>query len=337
MVKYLISEIFADQTANSKAKDDIKNTLKNNGYKELNVNSSNKRVGISQRFALIRNWYKLADKLNKGDEVVLQVPLVNKILIFNKIVKKIKSRGVHITLIIHDVDSLRALTLRRKIRLFLERPDNIYKYADKIIVHNEAMKKVFIDKGVSESKLVVLEIFDYLISEDKLPKNIEYGNDIIVAGALGKHKAGYLYKEIKNLNFNLYGIGYTAKFDNMKYFGAFSPEELTQNLKGSYGLIWDGESLDKCTGVYGEYLKVNNPHKTSLYLASKIPVIIWKEAALADFIEKNKVGIAVDSINEIPKVLENISKDEYNEMMNNLEGISNKLRRGYFILKALNE
>ena len=58
-------------------------------------------------------------------------------------------------------------------------------------------------------------------------------------------------------------------------------------------------SSETCKGSFGEYLRINNPHKTSLYLASGIPVIIWSKAALAEFIEKNKCGITVDSLYEI--------------------------------------
>ena len=32
--------------------------------------------------------------------------------------------------------------------------------------------------------------------------------------------------------------------------------------------MWDGPSPDTCAGVYGAYLRYNNPHKTSLYLAA---------------------------------------------------------------------
>ena len=58
-------------------------------------------------------------------------------------------------------------------------------------------------------------------------------------------------------------------------------------MEGSFGLVWDGISVETCAGVYGEYLKVNNPHKTSLYLASGIPVIIWKEAAWLSLLNAN--------------------------------------------------
>lgn len=37
--------------------------------------------------------------------------------------------------------------------------------ADVLIVHNAVMKQFFIERGVSEEKIVTLEIFDYLQKE----------------------------------------------------------------------------------------------------------------------------------------------------------------------------
>ncbi|NRO11242.1 Beta-1,6-galactofuranosyltransferase WbbI [Lactobacillus helveticus] len=53
----------------------------------------------------------------------------------------------------------------------------------------------------------------------------------------------------------------------------------------------------------GNYLRYNDPHKLSLYLASGIPVIIWKKAAEAKFVEENKVGITVDSLEDYRRYL----------------------------------
>ena len=99
------------------------------------------------------------------------------------------------------------------------------------------------------------------------------------------------------LNFNLYGVGY----DDSKKIILIILVHILQiifllNLFGSFGLVWDGMSSETCKGSFGEYLRINNPHKTSLYLASGIPVIIWSKAALAEFIEKNKCGIRHERI-----------------------------------------
>ena len=72
-----------------------------------------------------------------------------------------------------------------------------------------------------------------------------------------------------------------------------------------------------------------------MYLASGIPVIIWKEAAIAKFIEENNAGVVVDSLVEIENVLNNITEKEYAQIKKNVEQIGMKLREGYYYKKAL--
>ena len=192
--------------------------------------------------------------------------------------------------------------------------------------------------GIDKNKLISLEIFDYLIPDfdEKFdPEKIQKEKPTIIAGTLRLHKARYVYDLPENVNFNLYGVGYEGKSkENIKYFGSFMPDDLPFAMEGSFGLVWDGESADTCSGIYGEYLKINNPHKTSLYLASGIPVVIWKKAALADFVIKNKCGIVVNNLSEIDEVKAKISEADYIEMKKNVLKISRKLRSGYYLLKA---
>ena len=113
------------------------------------------------------------------------------------------------------------------------------------------------------------------------------------------------------------------------------PEELIKNLQGRYGLVWDGDSLDTCSGLTGEYLKVNNPHKLSLYLAVGLPVIIWSEAAEAEFVRKNNVGLTISSLYELPVKLAAISESDYEIMKNNAMAVGKHLRRGEYMMKAI--
>ena len=89
--------------------------------------------------------------------------------------------------------------------------------------------------------------------------------------------------------------------------------------------------------LWSEYLRINNPHKTSLYLSSGIPVVIWKEAALADFVIENNVGIAVDSLENIESILDKVTKEDYDKMKKNAYKLSKKLRSGYFTMNAINK
>ena len=79
------------------------------------------------------------------------------------------------------------------------------------------------------------------------------------------------------MEYHIYGPNYTPekKCSRIVYQGEFSADELPAHLKGQFGLIWDGSSVNTCEGNFGEYLRYNNPHKISLYLACGLPVIIW--------------------------------------------------------------
>ena len=88
-----------------------------------------------------------------------------------------------------------------------------------------------------KDKMDILGIFDYLVenyNEELLEKrNLSRKGPVIIAGALSKHKAGYIYNLPENCNFNLYGINFEREkaSSNTNYVGAFNPEELIYNLE----------------------------------------------------------------------------------------------------------
>ena len=113
---------------------------------------------------------------------------------------------------------------------------------------------------------------------------------------------------------------------------------IPEKLRARYGLVWDGDSLRSGSGALGEYTRINNPHKLSLYLAAGIPVIVWREAAVAEVVQKYGVGITLERIDHLEEVLANISEQNYSEMKQNTEKIREKLIKGKYlecILKQL--
>ena len=138
-----------------------------------------------------------------------------------------------------------------------------------------------------------LKIWDYLSPAIVLNK-IEPATDytVVYAGALGYNKNRFLY-ELDRLprqwHLSVYGKGLEAdKILNKEYFsynGFLPADQLISSVQGDFGLVWDGDSYEACTGNYGEYLRYNNPHKVSLYVRCHLPLIIWEKAALAPFIK----------------------------------------------------
>ena len=201
------------------------------------------------------------------------------------------------------------------------------------------MKEYLIKNGINEKKLISLEVFDYLFKDSDKLLSRNNNNEIVIAGNLSEEKSPYVYllNHIpEGVKFNLFGPNF-KQYDskNIEYIGQYPPEKLPYILKGNYGLVWDGNSINTCDGITGNYLKYNNPHKISLYIVSKLPVIVWKKSAMASFVEREQIGFTVSSLTEIGDIIKSISNDEYNKMINNLERLSKKLNDGYYLNNAI--
>ncbi|WP_034994305.1 hypothetical protein [Liquorilactobacillus vini] len=211
---------------------------------------------------------------------------------------------------------------------------------DTLIVHNKHMKSKIVNMGLNNLNICNLEIFDYLVPLDNFIKeeNFVYNKSVAIAGNLSFEKAGYCYNLPSNVDFRLYGVNLDLKLfkhrGNIKYFGSFSPEKIYK-VKACFGLVWDGPFIDKCGGLYGNYLKYNDPHKVSLYIAAGLPVIVWSEAAISDFIVQNKIGFKISSLNDLYFKLNSISEEDYKQMKNNVLEISKKIKRGFYTKRVL--
>jgi hypothetical protein len=227
-----------------------------------------------------------------------------------------------------------------RIRINLEERSALC-HCDKLIVHNEKMKAFLGETGIDCRRMVCLEIFDYLMNsetEQLLQQRNGKQNTLIVAGNLNPDKAGYVYRAPAEAQLNLYGVFYKQTGNNnLHYFGAFEPSQLPAKLEGGFGLIWDGPSAETCSGTYGEYLRYNNPHKTSLYLASGVPVVIWENAVMAEFVCREGVGVTAKSIYEAAEKVKNITEPEYLDMCEHAAQVGKKLRQGYYLRKAIRE
>lgn len=347
---YLLAEdVNKGYTAGEKARKDIVEILSKERdveYIKFFDKGSNKIIVIIQ---IIASIIKLGFKIKKDEYTVIQYPYSPKfmyVFIYKLIGIISKLKKSKMIAIIHDINYLRNIS---------EINDEFSKYNkklecdtlnrfDKIVCHNEIMKSVLIRDGVREDKLVTLKIFDYLSENTKTKKKFDDKNIVIsIAGKLDKNKSGYLYrlKDIisENISFELYGIGYieNEKDSNVKYKGVAAPEDLPKLLSGNFGLVWDGQSLEKCDGVAGEYLKYNNPHKVSSYIACGLPVIVWEKSAVSRFVRENNIGLCVNNLNEINSVIKELNKDKYDELVQNVNLVKAKLIQGQYLIDAINK
>lgn len=347
MIYYIRRYTGASKDAGTKAPKDIYSICNQMGWKEILFEEPQKGnniiINLIQKVWINRkNWKNLLKKAIAGDVVIYQHPMYFGAKFAMSFIPKLQKRGVSFIALIHDLESLRNLTSTGN------KDVSSYKYADlvllnlfdKIIAHNQYMKKYLEDKGFSIEKIICLDIFDYLCETDWVDNST--ANSIAIAGNLDKKKCGYIYEFAENnpnLIINVYGAHFDeeSRESNLKYAGSFSPEKITGVLDGAYGLVWDGPTAKTCTGKTGEYLKYNNPHKTSMYLAAGIPVIVWKYAAIADFVLRNNVGITVESLINLESVLNQVNEQDYLQMKNNAKKIGIKLRNGEFFKLAMDK
>jgi len=350
-MKYYICEGDTNQeyNATSKARKDVETILEKLGYQKYFINTKNgvqknRLLKPLQIITYIVNkfiWDRGLKRIKKGDTIIIQYPILNTALGLEKVIKKYKKK-INIIALIHDMNSLR-FTPESEGKMLCNRVNredkNILKECSYIIAHNNNMKNELIKLGNNADKIKVLQMFDYIIDKKINEKEHKKEDPIIIAGNLSKQKAGYLnyLKDISNITFNLYGVGYEGNENNVCYKGCFLPEELIDKLEGSFGLVWDGTSKETCIGGYGNYLRYNNPHKASMYLTAGIPIIVWKESAIANYILKNNLGYVINKLEDLTEIQKNISEEEYKQKLNCVREISVKLKNGEFLKDVLKE
>ena len=348
-MKYYLKEEFLHdnnvKNAGNKARNDVEEIVKREGYQALVLSVDNwyNMSIIKAQIHKAKSFSQSLNRLNKGDELLIQFPMLHHSFFTTLLVKKARKRGVKIQFIIHDLDALRfmnsqAARLKHRIRMRIQE-SGLLGVADGIIAHNPIMKSVLVDKGVDADKIISLGIFDYLIPNFQDKTGLTKNQPIIVAGNLAQEKAGYLYSIPEEPAYNLYGVGFdeSRALTNETYFGSFLPDELPSALEGGFGLVWDGDSAETCSGVFGEYLRYNNSHKASLYLAAGFPVVVWEESALAHFVIDKQCGLVVSSLSDLKENLDTLSEEQYKEMLENAKQIGSKLRQGQYLRTALSK
>lgn len=337
-IKYYINEDFGtDSTAATKAPNDLQEIfLKNQFIDLLKIKKTNNK--IIRVYYLLKNSIISVLKLKKRDIVIFQFPFATNTK-FKKILLNIcKIKKIHVIFIMNDLESLRYNKNKAKI---IDK-ENYIDLADVIICHNNSMKNYLVSAGINYNKLVELEIFDYLVDLNIDEKKYIKPTEITIAGNLAEIKSGYIYeliKKVRKVNINLYGPNFNPREklgENIIYKGSVSPDSLPLEISGDFGLIWDGDSISTCSGITGNYLRYNNPHKTSLFLVSGIPIIVWKDSAMKEFVEKNGVGLVIDDLNELENTILKVSERQYSEMKRNVESISLQLRKGHYTTTAIN-
>ena len=354
------------RTAGGKGRDDYFEVLRRCGLECIRIPTLRRQGGISalQRpvleMRLRRAWRKALSGLGHGDTLVLHSPVSEKFLAYPQVIKEVRGRGCRIVNIVFDLETFFKSDYRHfahfKHAADRKQEAALFGMSDVIICHNEKMKDKIISLGIDSAKIVCVGVMDYLsdqaASGSDSAERFSLDKPLAFCGNLAERKSGFIYRllerEVPGLKLDIYGPGYTGNagspdnssgqadtYNGVRYRGVYTADELMRIMDGSFGLVWDGTSVETCKGACGEYLRYNNPHKMSHYLACGMPVLVWDEAAMADFVLGEGCGLAVRDLASIPEVLAGVSSEEYRLMRQNAERVGAEMRQGVHIRKAV--
>lgn len=314
--------------AGPKARKDATRTLKAAGYETVTMfypSAKNPREASRKRAMMLMRLY--FSKLLGAKEVIFQYPSMLPVWYL----KFLKYQGIKVTLLIHDLDRL-----RQGYETLSHLEKGTLSSVSRLIVHTPYMRDYLLGQGIG-THMDVLYLFDYYTDSAVFKSPSEY-NSIVFCGNLGK--SGFL-KAFDEKDWRvptyLYGVGAKTTYDNpnVHYKGVFQADD-PSDVDGAWGLVWDGPDTATCfTSSVGRYLSYNTSHKLSLYIVTGKPVIVWSGCALAQWITDNGLGIAIDSLSEIPTHMSVMSEDKYDSYCTNIAKKRFELSNGNFLHKVL--
>lgn len=323
--------------AGTKARNDVTSILNSCGFETV-VMFNRTHNNIVRTLEMVSAVMKIGSNVQENDLVVLQYPYQAKVmnLFLNRINEQRVKKKCKLVILIHDVHYMRndsyinqSLEDTKKLEV------GFFNAADAVIVHNDVMKKQLASDGVT-TPMVSLGIFDYLYDG----KSAEIVQDdkirLVFAGNLSPEKSGFIYQyePDERVAFNLYGTKPDSLSSSFDYKGSFPPDDLIENLVGNYGLVWDGPSADTCTGSFGNYLRYNDPHKLSLYLAAGLPVVVWNESAMTSFVTDAGIGKTISNLGQLVD-LPGVNTEEYRTMRNQVLKYSASVSSGEYLVNAV--
>jgi hypothetical protein len=239
---------------------------------------------------------------------------------------------INIVCFIGDIDGIKdgnKQVLASEIKL-LQR----YNY---FIAHNDAMVD-WIRQHIQGAKAAALNFFDFLAKP--FEGNRELTGEIVFAGNLEKSIFLQDLKRLQSpeLQFLLYGPGCNDTVcaqQNVTWLGLEHPHQLPGKIRGSFGLVWDGDSIDEPRGSLGNYMRYISHHKLSLYILSGLPVIVPAMAGTAPLVTQYNIGITIKNLHEAEDEIKKITPEKYAQMKKNMQPLAQKISTGGCIKEAL--
>lgn len=307
----------------SKPKSDVTAIAEGLGYMRINIRVQNTRDMLDVTLRALIDGATAG--VASGDIVLYQFPTLLGFRFEEMFVGRLKEKGAKVIILMHDSEWLRG---------FYPEENQFLNSVDAVISHGDRMINALKEYGV-RTKIIKKELFDYLLESD-FPLATNLSKKLVVAGNLDK--SIFIENWSQEMpEIQAFGNKSNGRFgENVIYRGSFLPDDLAKVIpKDYFGIAWDDQLPGG--GDYQRYTRYNSPHKVSLYLSLGLPVIVWEDASIADFITKHQLGFAIARPDDIKDKIKNLSEVDLVNLKNNVNKIAIALRSGMFTRSAVLE
>jgi hypothetical protein len=290
-VRSVVSRLDVAANAGQKAPSDVRRVARDEGFAPVDLAPFSRQSRAHRAASIGRAAAQsvlAVPGLRRSGVLLAQHPLgrINDLLVARL------ARTTPSVLLVHDLESLRRVDYAR-------RENQVLQSYDVIVVHTPAMAD-YVAGAAPRARTVVLGCFDYLVDPPPaLAPATRRPEAVYVIGSLGPDKAAYLYGVgALALPVRAYGRGCVVERlpASVSWVGVLDMSQPQLPARDGFGLVWDGDSPDRLTGVMGEYLRYNSPHKFSMYLALGLPVLVGEGSALAGLVEREGIGLVARSV-----------------------------------------
>ena len=268
-----------------------------------NIKKQNVFASLARNFNLVYGLFKFGLKrFGRTDQLFVLLPWT---MPFKSLYYRILlSKKVCYNVIMVDLDCVRSEVYDES------QEKQICLKAKSILCQTERMKKAMEERGyIAEGCNVITGNFWPILTELPTVGESSFGYSIAFSGNLGK-------------------APFASKLSQMDSRLQFTVNPAFRMITEDWGLVWDGDLLETCTGLFGNYMKMVFPYKASLYLASNRPLIVWEESGIAEFVKEQHLGITVKSLYDIHDKIVALTDEEKDIMRTSVAEWCRKVRTG---------
>lgn len=201
---------------------------------------------------------------------------------------------------------------------------------DLVIAANSKMAKRLREEGGVTSPMIPMHLTDVLYDGPLKQKQFKKEFYYVATGI----DPAMIKEYPTQLPINFIGLADNVKEapEFVRLLGAMDTNDIPYQLDGGFGLLYyPQEGTYKGMHRYGEY---NNPMKLSLYLSAGLPVILLSNSAHAKWIKEQGIGLIIDRLSDIERVVNEVTEADYEQMLENIKPWQQAVSTGFFAKTA---